>query len=49
MKTQLSYPMGDGHIVKEAQKTNILGLIQAYLYASFGGFSIREILEDGRI
>lgn len=48
MKTNVSYLMGDGHIVK-SQNSNILGLIQAYLYTSFGGFSIREILEDGRI
>jgi len=41
--------MGDGHIVKETQKTNILSLVQAYLYTSFGGFSVREILEDARI
>jgi len=49
MKHTVSNQMGDGHIVKSTQKTNVLSLVQAYLYASFGGFSVREILEGGRI
>ena len=44
----ISKQMDDCLNVKETQ-TNVLSLIQAHLYASFGGFSVREILERGRI
>jgi len=46
MKQKLSYQMGDGHIVEQfAQTTRPLNLVQAFLYAHFGGFSVKEILE----
>jgi len=46
MKQQISKQMGDGHIVKQfAQQTRPLNLVQAFLYAYFGGFSVKEILE----
>jgi len=50
MKQELSYQMGDGHIVKKfAEKTRPLNLVQAFLYATFRGFSVKEILEGQRI
>lgn len=46
MKQKISNQMGDGHIVEQfAENTNPLNLVQAFLYASFGGFSVKEILE----
>jgi len=50
MKQELSYQMGNGHIVKKSTgNTSPLNLVQAFLYASFGGFSVKEILEGKRI
>ena len=41
--------MGDDHIVRQfAENTRPLNLVQAYLYAYFGGFSVKEILEVQR-
>lgn len=46
MKQKISNQMGDGHIVKQfAENINPLNLVQAFLYAYFGGFSVKEILE----
>ena len=46
MKQQLSYLMGDDQIVQQfAEITRPLNLVQAILYACFGGFSVKEITE----
>lgn len=47
MKTIISYQMGDCHKVKESELT--LSLFQAYFFAKFGKFSIREILGGSTI
>jgi len=50
MKQNVSNLMGDDHIVEQfAQTTRPLNLVQAFLYASFRGFSVKEILEGKRI
>ena len=46
MKTQVSYKMGDGHNVNLEYPLNV---IQAFLFGHFGRFSVREILEGGRV
>jgi hypothetical protein len=49
MKSQLSYQMGDGQNVQQfAEITRPLNLVQAILYAYFGGFSVQEIVEAQR-
>jgi len=49
MKQKISKLMGDGHIVQQfAENTRPLNLVQAFLYAYFGGFSVKEILEVQR-
>jgi hypothetical protein len=49
MKQQLSYLMGNDHNVKQfAEITRPLNIVQAILYACFGGFSVKEIMEAQR-
>lgn len=46
MKQKISELMGDDLIVQQfAETTRPLNLVQAFLYACFGGFSVKEILE----
>ncbi len=49
MKQKISNQIGDGYIVQQfAETTRPLNLVQAFLYACFGGFSVNEILEAQR-